>query len=184
MAELETSTHDYISGIVKPQPIADLRQGVIRLLDYMNTNNDCAALLCAQLIRAIEEYGKPYLKPLPSQDKNVVFIPPRDAPVVMITTCVPVAEDAGSVIGGLRKFAERCGEFSEPLEGAVSEAEMDLVLSAAQKKFGVMDIVALFSPLKIVSLDNTHRVFNCECGIWASPRGGHLRLPSALGQYI
>lgn len=152
-------------NVVKAQPIDELRRSVIRLVDYMDANKESAASLCARLIQAITEFGRPYMKPRPGQDKNVVFIPCEDAPVVMITTCIPITEDAESVIGGLRRFADRCGEFSEPMEDIVSEAEMDLVLDAAQKKFGVLDIVALFNPLKILSLHNTHRVFDCECGI-------------------
>jgi len=83
----------------------------------------------------------------------------------MIPTYVPIMRDEDSIVGGLNKLLERCGEFSEPIEDIVSETEMDAVLEAAHEKFGILDIIALFSPLKILSFSNSHFQCNCECGI-------------------
>lgn len=165
MAESESAAFDCVLRVVKAQPLDELKSSIIAFLDFISANKEYKKRLCEQLLQAITEFGQPYLKPLPSQSKNVVFIPPEAAPVIMIPAYVPMSKDEDSIVNGLNKFVERCGEFSEPMEDIISETEMDSVLEAAHKKFGILDIIASFSPLKILSFHNSHYRCNCECGI-------------------
>jgi Zn-dependent peptidase ImmA (M78 family) len=156
---------DSVSRIARPQLLGELAVSVTAFLDYARANKRLERQLCEQLSQALIQFSQPYLEPSPGRDMNVVFIPPEAAPVMMIPSCVPIMGDSKSMISGLHRFLERCGEFSKPIEDRVTEAEMESALGAAQEKFGILDIIAHFRPLKIISLDNSHRIRNCECGI-------------------
>lgn len=165
MAKGNPSVTEHVERIVKPQSFEELRASVSAFLDFADANNKYTGELFQQLLQALVRFGKPYLEPLPTQNNNVIFIPPEDAPVMTITTCVPISDDPKVIMTGLKRFTERCDEFSSPIEAIISEAEMDLVLATADKRFGILDIIAKFRPLKILSFHNSHHMFNCECGI-------------------
>ena len=156
---------EHVSRIVRSQPIDELKSSVTAFIEYAGANKSLEVPLCKRLSQSLIQFWKPYMEPMPNRGMNVIFIPSEDAPVAMMPSCVPLNGDSEATIKGLHRFLERCDEFSEPMEARVTEAEMESVLSAAQERFGILDIIAHFSPLKILCLNNTHRVHNCECGI-------------------
>ena len=161
--------HDYILKIINSRSIDDIKSHVSTFLSFIENNETSRKEMCGSLAQAIVETGKPYMKRSTGSANNAVIIPPEHAPVLMIPTCVTMMFGTDAFFAGLHKFLERCGEFSAPKEAAVTDDEINLVLGAAQRKFGIMDIIAFYRPLMIVRLNNSHRVYNCECGITDTP---------------
>jgi len=154
-----------ISKIEESKSLSEVKASVTALINYYDANPKDKKQLCEQLREMIVRSGGPYMKPLPTQDKNVVFIPTAAAPVVMIPAYVPIADDDDLIYDGLHRLMAKIDEFSDPIEDIVTEEEINAVLDAAQKKFRILDIVAPVKPLMIVFLGNSHAVHNCECGI-------------------
>lgn len=167
----QTKTSDWVLQIMKQESLGQLQSSIIVFLDFINANEKYKNQMCRQLIQLIIEFGNQYLKLSPLQDKNIVLIPQEAAPILMITTCVPITDDAGLIIEGLNKFVARCGEFSEPQEDIISADEINMILDIAQRKFNILNIIAPDKPLKILHLNNSHCIHNCECGIGESPMG-------------
>ena len=170
----------YINAIAKAASISEIKTAVTSLKGFADANPEFREQLRRQLTELIVESGKEYLCPLPESKNNVVFIPPDVAPLMMIPCCVPLGgSNKEFYIGGsnkefykgLAKLSARCDEFIEPLEDIISTEEMIMVLDSAQKKFGALDIIAPVKPLNILSFNNSHKVFNCECGVGDTPSG-------------
>ena len=156
---------DAISGLMDSSTLSQSKEHVSSLIKFSEENQRLRKRLFTSLLDAVILCGKQFFAPRPHMKRNVVFVPPDAAPVLMILTCVQVSEDEDAVLSGLNRYVARCDEFSDPMEDAATEEEMCAVLDSAQKKYRVLDIIAPVRPLKIVSLSNSHCVHNCECGI-------------------
>ena len=154
-----------ISQIEDADTLDGLKAGVTSFLRFWDANPKARNQLCAGLMETVVLASSLYLRPRPDQGKNVVFVPPDAAPVVMIPTCVPLAGSEDAVYDGLNRLLMKIGEFAGPMEDAATEEEMNAVLDNAQRKFKALDIIAPSKPLMVVSLNNSHCRHNCECGI-------------------
>jgi len=154
-----------VSKIAKARTLDELRSGVTAFIEFSDANPKLKSQLCDHLVEIIIEASKPYISPLPSQNKNIVFVPPDAAPVVMIPNYVPIVDSEDMMYDGSSRLLAKISEFSDPMEDAATEEEMNAVLDSAQTKFKVIDIVAPSKPLMILSFDNTHAIHNCECGV-------------------
>ena len=155
----------FVDEVAKSKSVAELKSSLTELLAFAVKNKSCRSFLREYLIELVFEAGRPYMKPLPEQRNNVVFIPPEAAPIVMIPTFVPLAAGDREFFSGVKRLIARCNEFTAPCGDAVSEDEMSPILESAQEKFRVLDIIAPVKPLNIISLNNSHIVFNSQCGI-------------------
>ena len=158
-----------IAEISEAGTLDEVKTGVTAFIEFSDANPKLRKQLCRRLAEEIICLSEPYLRPLPGRKKNVVFIPPEIAPVMMILTCVPIMEGEESIYEGLNRFLAKTDEFISPVENIATEEEMNAVLDNAQEKFRLLDIVAPVKPLKIMSLNNSHIERNCECGITDSP---------------
>ena len=172
-AKIKISGEKIADGLVDKiayvKSLDELKAVVRSILEFACAYPKYKKRMNGQLFEAIIIGGSQYLYPHPAQDKNVVFIPPDAAPIVMIPAYIQVSPEADIIRDGLKKLLKKLSEFSEPMEDIVTEAEMNAVLDNAQSKFGMMDIIAPEKPLKIVSFNHSHAVYNCECGMSASP---------------
>jgi hypothetical protein len=84
---------------------------------------------------------------------------------MLLPSYVPFGGAPVDVIDGMKKFVERCGEFTPPVHDAISEPEIKRVLTFSQKSFRIIDIIAPDEPLKILRFDNSHITFNSQCAI-------------------
>lgn len=85
---------DAINSVSKCRSLADSKNGVATFMELLGTNERNKQHLCNLFFEMLIAYGKPYLQPSATSDKNVVIIPPEKAPVMMIPTCAPVTKDA------------------------------------------------------------------------------------------
>jgi hypothetical protein len=106
-----------------------------------------------------------YQFPDGDENHNVTIVPPEHSPAILMLVSIPMTTRASLVIEGLKRFAERCAEFVEPLLPSITLKEIRAVLRAAQKAFRMVDIVAPQTPLKILRLDCSHVIHNAECGV-------------------
>ena len=122
-------------------------------------------MLCQRFENTFVEWAKRYFAPAKGSAWNVVIVPPEHAPIMLLPSCVPFGGAPVDVIGGLKKFIERCNEFTSPIHDAIPKSEMNRTLTYAQKTYRILDIIALDEPLKILRFDNSHTVYNSQCAI-------------------
>jgi hypothetical protein len=97
--------------------------------------------------------------------QNAVIIPPEHAVSAMIPVYVKMNGNHYDFTNGMKKLLNRCDEFTAPIHPAITEAEIRATLSAAQRAFGMVDIIAPECPLRIYRFGYSHIERNCECGI-------------------
>jgi hypothetical protein len=158
-----------ISKIIDARSIDEMKTGIEAFIRVSDKTPKLRERLCEALIDEVILFVAGYLKPLQKQKNNVLFIPPDAAPLAMIPTCVPLSGSTQMIYEGLKRYLSRCGEFTAPMEDIVTEEEMHMVLDSAQEKFRILNIIAPVKPLIIMSLNNSHYVRNCECGIADGP---------------
>jgi hypothetical protein len=93
----------------------------------------------------------------------------RTFTVLLLCSTVPLSDKVSLVTEGGMRFVKKCNEFCEPIEDAITEDEIHAVLSAAQKHFRFLDIIAPRNPLMILRFDNSHTINNSECGVSSNP---------------
>ena len=156
-----------VSAVTETKSLEAVKTGITAFIKFSEANPSLKKDLRDRLLEAIVKLGEPYIKPAQENNINVVFIPPDAAPVMMITTCIPKTNHIKSFYNGLKNFLIKINEFTDPLEDIATVEEMGAALNSAQTKFKYLDIVAPVKPLCIVSLNNSHKERNCECGISA-----------------
>jgi hypothetical protein len=156
---------ELIQNIELAKTMEEVKVCVMAFISYSNANPKRKNQLGEELIELLLKVNQPFMNLDKKLKTNVVHIPPELAPAFMIQTCLPSATDEDAIYLGLEKFLERCDEYISPMEDKVTLREMNAVIKNAQKKFKLLDIIAPARPLKIVSLNNSHNVHNCECGI-------------------
>jgi hypothetical protein len=121
--------------------------------------------LCEQLRQRFDEWLKLYRNAEKGAAWNAVIVPSEHAPIMLLAASVPIGGAPVDVMAGLKNFIKRCDEFTPPVHTAIELAEIKRVLTAAQKTYRLLDILAPTDPLKILRFDNSHKVHNSECGI-------------------
>ena len=154
-----------VYAVFQSESFDELKSNITSLLEYIENNTRHKRWICNQVTDSMLRYCFPYLSNLFLPDKNFVIIPPGHSLIFFMSSCVPYSKSPTLVIAGLHKFIERCCEFSDPIEAAVTEDEIRAVLEVAQKEYHILDIVAPRKPLKILQFDYSHSILNSECGI-------------------
>ena len=160
--------YDYIASIFDSASFDEIHSGITSLLKFIEYNPKHKRWICRELTDSMVRYCSPYLFASlfsDKSDKNIVIVPPKHSLIMFMSTCVPYSKSTVLVMEGLRKFAERCCEFGEPLEASITEDEIRSVLDVAQKKLQILNIIAPKKPLKILMFANSHSEFDNECGI-------------------
>jgi hypothetical protein len=126
--------------------------------------------LCRKLEETFAEWAKQYSAPPKGAKWNAVIIPPEHSPIMLLPSCTPFGGGSPrEIITGLKSFIDRCNEFTAPKYEAISNTEIKKVLTAAQKAYGLIDIIAPNTPLKILCFANSHIAHNSQCGISNDP---------------
>ena len=113
------------------------------------------------LLKQTEIYST---QPLSSKN-NVVIVPPEHAPIILLYSCVPINGIPLDMISGLKKFIARCDEFVPPVYDAITVAEINRVVNAAQKTYRIVELIAPKQPMYILRFNNSHIEHNSQCGI-------------------
>jgi hypothetical protein len=163
--------YQYITKIFQSDSILKVQEASIDFLNFTDTHKKHRRLLCRLLTDYMARYNMCHFSDFFSSAqsrKKFVIIAPDQAPAIFVTTCVPYTTKSRLVMKGLHAFIQRCGEFEAPIEAAISEAEINAVLNAAQKTYRFLEIAAPLRPLKILRFNNSHAFHNCECGLSGS----------------
>jgi len=128
----------------------------------------CLWMHCEFFADMFSEWAKPYRQAANDSAWNAVIVPPEHAPVMLLASHVPLGGAPIDVIDGLKKFTAVCGEFTPPVYDTVTPAEIRRVLNAAQREYGLLDVIAPCEPLQILRFDNSHVTYNSQCGIPAN----------------
>jgi hypothetical protein len=125
--------------------------------------------LCRNFENLFSEWQKQYRLPHKTSTWNAVIIPPEHAHIMLLSSCVPFGSSPNEIIAGLRNFLVRCDEFIPPKFEAITNTEIKCVLTAAQKSYRLIDIIAPQEPMKILRFDYSHVKHNSQCGIPDNP---------------
>jgi len=122
-------------------------------------------ILCQHLADRFSQWVKPYRKPASGAAWNAVIVPPEHAPVMLLSSYVPLDGPPVDVLSGLKKLTALCDEFTPPIYEAITPAKIRRILNAAQKEYGLLDVLAPNEPLQIFRFNNSHITYNSQCGI-------------------
>jgi hypothetical protein len=112
----------------------------------------------------VKKRDKPYQRRTQGLKYSAVIIPPELTPTAMIPAHIKTDGNHYAFIDSVNRVISRCDEFVAPIHPAANETEIRAVLSAAQRAFGMIDIIAPDYPLRIYRFDNSHIKTNSECG--------------------
>ena len=162
----EQEINGLVSEIVESRRIADLKKNVESLMRlYENAESMHGYIIRERFYEAVKKRDESYQRRTKGLKYNAVIIPPELAPVAMIPAYVKMDGNHYDFMESVNRFIDRCDEFIEPICPAVTDEEIRAVLSAAQRSFGMIDIIAPDFPLRISRFDNSHITTNSECGI-------------------
>ncbi|MDR2360334.1 MAG: hypothetical protein LBD85_03500 [Oscillospiraceae bacterium] len=158
------------SGIFENRSIAEIKTAVTAFLTVAEElsgvdNGVCFWSLCQQLRGRFDEWPGQYKTVEKGAAWNAVIILPEHAPTMLLAASGSLNGSPLEIMGGLNKFIARCDEFTPPVHDVIKLAEIKRVLTAAQKTYRLLDILAPAYPLKILRFANSHRTHNSGCGI-------------------
>jgi len=125
--------------------------------------------LCQRFEKTFSEWAKQYKSPPKGAAWNAVIVLPEHSPIMFLLSCVPFGGTPNDIIAGLKKFIERCNEFTPPKHDAATLTEIKKVLTYAQKTYRLIDIIAPNEPMKILRFANSHAIYNSQCGFSSDP---------------
>jgi hypothetical protein len=157
---------EYVERIIESGSVDEIRTAVEEFIAYAESLEPMYKWsLCHHLTDTLVKWAKPYdVKPRGSKN-NAVVIPPEHAPIMLLFSCAPVNGSPIEIIAGLKKYVERCGEFIPPVYDAVTVAEINRVLNAAQNAYRILDVIAPKDPLYILRFSHSHKQYNSLCDI-------------------
>ena len=126
-------------------------------------------MLCRRFEETFSEWSKQYSALAKNAAWNAVIIPPEHSPIMLLPSCVPFGSSPNEIIAGLEKFITRCDEFTPPIFDTITVIEIKKVLTAVQKSYGLLDIIAPNEPIKILCFTNSHNEYNSQCGFPSEP---------------
>ena len=126
--------------------------------------------LCEALTDALTRWKAIYKTAPFDSPRNVLIAPPQHAPTLMLSMSVPLGGTPELILSGLKKFLDRCDEFTAPIEDAITRDEIEAVLESAERKFKIISLIAPQAPLCILRMNNSHIVHNSECGVPSNPK--------------
>ena len=122
-------------------------------------------MLCQRFEETFVAWSKQYVALNKVAKWNAVIVPPEHSPIMLLAAHVPFGNPPIDILAGLEAFVDRCEEFTPPKFDALTSTEIKRVLTAAQKAYGLIDIIAPKDPLKILRFANSHVECNSQCGI-------------------
>ncbi len=163
-----------IPGIFESRSISEIKAAVTAFIAETDEVRDeyngmFVWALCQRLEETFAAWSKPYSKPVKSATWNAVIVSPEDSPIMLLPSYMPFGSSPNEVITGLKRFISYCDELTPPIHEAITLTEMKRVLTAAQKAYDIIGIIAPYEPLKILRFDNSHAVYNSQCGISSTP---------------
>jgi len=162
----EQEINKYIEDILKSSDIATLKRGCESLLRiYEGAESMHGFIIRSRFYDTVKERDEAYQRRTHGLKYNAVIIPPELTPTAMIPVHIKIDGNHHVFIDCMNRFLKRCDEFTDPIHPAITEAEIRATLSAAQRAFGMIDIIAPNHPLRIFRFDYSHIKKNCECGL-------------------
>jgi len=145
-----------VSDIFDCRTIGEIKAAAESFVAVSGTVEDMNVwILCQRFSNIFAEWSKPYYKDITGSALNAVIIPPEHAPIMLLPSCVPFGKSPNEIIAGLKNFIIRCDEFTPQIYNSITVAEIKKVLSAAQKAYGLIDIIAPKEPIKILLFANS-----------------------------
>jgi len=163
MSNKET-VYALVADILNAHELDPLMRSVTTFIAYLeNADKKHGAWACKHFwdtfsFRDYSYRQKPFDSPY-----NAVIISPGFALSSMLSGYVPYSTNPAKVTEGFRRFLRRCEEFVPPVHPAITEDEIHAVLRVAQAKFGMINIIAPDTPLRIHRLEYSHAKYNSEC---------------------
>jgi hypothetical protein len=162
------------SAIADSQTFSDIKTAITAFLAAVDeVQDELNGMLvwefCRQLTKRLTAWAEPYAAAPRGSKHNAVVVPPEHAPLMLLKCSLPINGSPNEILDALKKFVGRCDEFVPPICDAITVAEMNRVLNAAQKAYRLIDIIAPKEPLKILRFDYSNIVYNSQCGLSDNP---------------
>jgi len=158
-----------ISDILATREVAPLKTGIELLLRHLKNVDGMRGWVIQNRFRnAITKRDGAYQSRTHGLKYNAVIILPELALTAMIPAYVPLTGNHYEFVDGLNRFMDHCDGFVSPIYPAITETEIRTTLSAAQRAFGMIDIIAPNYPLRIHRFDYSHNTANSTCGVLSS----------------
>ena len=155
-----------VTNILESNDMAALKTNVqILMCVYESAESMHGYKIRSSLYKAVMESDKAYQHKTKGLKQNAVIIPPESTPAAMLPVHVKMEGNHYDFVDGMSRLLNRCDEFISPIHPAISEKDIRATLSAAQRAFGMIDIIAPNCPLRIYRFDYSHITKNSECGI-------------------
>jgi len=155
-----------VSDILDSSEIAPLKTGIEELLRCIENVDDMRGwFIRNRFYGAVAERDGAYQRGTHGLKYNAVIIPPELALTAMIPAFVKIAGNHCEFVNGLNRFIRHLDEFISPIYPVITDTEIQATLSAAQRAFGMIDIIAADYPLRIHKFDCSHTKHNSECAV-------------------
>jgi len=164
------SDYSCVDDIFKCRTINDIKMAVDDFIAVTEAVDGMETwMICRHLENSYSEWSKMYSIPHKGSVWNAVIVPPEHSPIMLLPSCVPFGGSPYDIITGLRKFIIRCDEFIPPKFDAITVTEIKRILTAAQKAYSLIDVIAPNEPMKILRFAYSHIIHNSQCGIPDDP---------------
>ena len=155
-----------ITNILDSHEVSPLKASIQALLRQVeNTDHMHNWLIRNQFYEAVTERDIAYQYRTKGLKYNAIIIPSESALTALIPAYVPMEGDHYEFVDGLHRFISHLDEYVYPMYPAITERDIRATLSAAQRAFGMIDIIAPDYPLRVHRFDYSHIKYNSECGV-------------------
>jgi len=162
----EQEINIYIEDIMKSREISTLKGSIQSLMNfYERADSMHGYIIRWRFFNAVKEQCEAYERRTHGLKYNAVIIPPELSPTAMLPVYVKTDGNHYNFADGMNRLIKRCDEFTSPIHPVITEPEIRATLSAAQRAFGMMDIIAPNHPLRILRFNYSHSEKNSECGL-------------------
>ena len=157
---------EYVYSIFESGSIDEIKTAITEFIAFVDNLENIYMWWLCQLFKDTFTKQTAAYSTLPCGTKNnVIIVPPEHSPIILLYSCLSVNGNPIDIINGLKKFIVRCDEFVSPIYDAITVAEINRVLNAAQKTYRILDIIAPTKPMYILCFNNSHTEHNSQCGI-------------------
>jgi len=162
----ERKIDELISEILDSSELPALKANIRELRSRAEEADDMLGwVIRNSFYDAVVKRDATYQRRMQGFKHNAVIIPPELALAAMITGFVPIGGNHHDFIDGLARFIQRCDMLLDPITPAITEAEIKATISAAQRAFGMIDIIAPAYPLRVFRFNHSHITHNSECAV-------------------
>lgn len=155
-----------VLSVLASRDIATLKASIEALMRlYSEAESMHGYIIRERFFSAVKKRAEAHQRKTQGLKCNAVIIPPESTPTAMIPIYLNLAGNHYDFIDGINRLISRCDELVAPVYPAVTEKEIRATLSAAQRAFKMIDIIAPDYPLRIYRFDYAHTDKNSECAI-------------------